>query len=127
MKLKRKHWLLGEHLLHFAFWLPEEYKIIEAELIEFISYISFGGTAPDGNTFYEAQRWKEFQIESIIDEMWEWNRAGGGWWYPISHEIEFWTKAKDEIMTRALEKIRKEIQSESSFLKWYERYPKNKL
>lgn len=95
MKLKQKHWEIGNHFLRFVdrYRFPD-FKMDREELECFIRFESYGKTKLSDlelkliQPLLLAKADKEITLQLLFQEMGDWWSHGKGWYYPIAHTIQ---------------------------------------
>lgn len=114
MKLKKKHWELGNHFLRFVdrYRFPD-FVLDNNNLSLFIKLESHGRKSLTDHEINSieplivAKSDYEITIQSLFQEMADWWAKGSGWYYPIAHtlSLELKNKSRSKVYIRSLIKI----------------------
>jgi len=106
----------------------------EQQTKEYMLYQEKGGVIDKSNPLFQAQRWKEHTLTSLIEEAFEYWCDNAGWIYPLLHHIEcdggkldhdfnLVKEGKNPVIAKAVAKIIRKINS-LGMMNFYLRHPK---
>ena len=84
--------------------------VTELEIDEYLSFQTNGGQISGNNILLDCQKWKEWTITSLIEEVFEWWCDNAGWIYPLNHILHT-EKDKKSVNVKAVTKIIKNIET----------------